>query len=118
MKRIIRKSAAALIGLLAIAYFVVVVMRAVSDEPIENRTVDTSLHSTIAIFGATGTIGDGLLKAAMNDAGTSTIHIVTRRPSPRIEEGVASGKVVMTIHMDYQDFSEIAEILAEVDAVY
>jgi hypothetical protein len=29
--------------------------------------LDTSRHETVAVFGATGTVGDGLLKAAMND---------------------------------------------------
>ncbi len=84
----------------------------------EARNVDTSLHGTIAIFGATGTIGDGLLKAAMNDPDTDKIYVVTRRPSPRIEEGVASGRVTMMIHKDYQDYSGIAEVLSEVDTVF
>ena len=53
---------------------------------------DTTRHKTVAVFGATGTVGDGLLKAAVNDPEISKIHVVTRRSVPRIEEAVASGK--------------------------
>lgn len=80
--------------------------------------MDTSLHDTVAVFGATGTIGDGLLKAALEASDVSRVHVVTRRASPRIEAAARSGKVVMTIHNDYANFSEIQAILADVDAVY
>ena len=79
---------------------------------------NTERHRTIAIFGATGTIGDGLLKAAINDSDVQKIHVVTRRASPRMEKGVGSGKVEMTIHKDYLDYSAIQGILADVDAVF
>ncbi len=118
MKKIIRRSVGSLLGLIVLLYLVVFVARVGSEPAIESGTVDTSLHTTIAVFGATGTIGDGLLKAALDDPNTTRVHVVTRRPSPRIEEGVASGKVVMTIHKDYRDYSAIREILADVDAVY
>jgi hypothetical protein len=36
----------------------------------------------------------------------------------RIEEGVASGKVQMTLHRDYLDYSAIRRQIAEADAVY
>jgi hypothetical protein len=36
---------------------------------------------TIAIFGATGTAGYGVLKAAMNDPVVKKIHVITRRTS-------------------------------------
>lgn len=75
-------------------------------------------HETIAIFGATGTAGDGILEAALADPGVRQIHVITRRPSPRIEAGVAAGKVVMTQHMDYLDYSVIINQLAAVDAVF
>lgn len=118
MKRIILRSVGGLLGLIVVLYIVVLVSRAGSGVALETQTVDTSLHRTIALFGATGTIGDGLLKAVLNDSDTHKIHVVTRRSSPRIVEGVESGKVVMTTHMDYRDYSAIREILAEVDAVY
>lgn len=36
----------------------------------------------------------------------------------RIDEGVRSGKVVMTNHMDYLDYTPVIEQLADVQAVY
>jgi nucleoside-diphosphate-sugar epimerase len=72
----------------------------------------------VAIFGASGTAGDGILKAALADPHIDTIHVITRRETARIREGVDSGKVVMTTHMDYLDYSAIREQVAEADAVY
>ena len=73
---------------------------------------------TIAIFGASGTAGDGILKAALAAPEIKKIHVITRRATPRIEEGVASGKVDMTLHMDYLDYSAIRDQFADVDAVF
>ncbi|MCH7898445.1 MAG: hypothetical protein IIC62_03760, partial [Proteobacteria bacterium] len=75
-------------------------------------------YETVAIFGASGTAGDGILKAALANPEIKTIHVITRRATPRIEEGVASGKVQMTLHMDYLDYSAIREQIADADAVY
>ena len=75
-------------------------------------------HGTVAIFGASGTAGDGILKAALADPEIDQILVVTRRTTPRIEKGVASGKVQMILHMDYLDYSAIHEELAPIDAVY
>jgi hypothetical protein len=72
----------------------------------------------IAIFGASGTAGDGILKAALADPGVSTIHVLTRRVTPRIEEGVSSGKVIMTKHLDYLDYSAVQQQFRDVQAVY
>ncbi len=75
-------------------------------------------HDTVAIFGATGRVGEGILTAALNDADVRRIHVVTRRSSPAIERGVALGVVTATTHMDYLDYTAIRPILAEVDHVY
>ena len=75
-------------------------------------------HRTVAIFGASGTAGDGILKAALADPNVNTIHVITRRPTPRIEAGVANGKVIMTKHMDYLDYSAVRDQLRDVQAVY
>ena len=72
----------------------------------------------IAIFGASGTAGDGILKAALADPAVNTIHVITRRATPRIEAGVARGKVVMTQHLDYLDYSAVRDRLRGVQAVY
>ena len=73
---------------------------------------------TIAIFGASGTAGDGILKAALNDPDVATIHVITRRETPRITAGVEFGKVQMTLHMDYLDYAAIHEQIAGVDSVF
>jgi hypothetical protein len=60
----------------------------------------------------------GIFKAALADPDVGTIHVITRRVTPRIEEGVDSGKVRMTTHMDFLDYSAIREQVADADAVY
>ena len=118
MKKLLRRTIAVTVGAIALLYAVLLLKNLGNELPMETQDTDTARHRTVAVCGATGTIGDGLLKAAMNDPDVEKIHVVTRRPSPRIEDGVESGKVVMTIHMNYQDYSAIREILVEVDAVY
>ena len=72
----------------------------------------------IAIFGASGTAGDGILKAALANPDVRKINVITRRTTPRIEAGVASGKVQVAEHMDYLDYAAIREQMADVDAVF
>jgi hypothetical protein len=69
---------------------------------LDNETVipiagEPVTHQTVAIFGASGTAG-----------GTT----------PRIEAGVASGKVKLTLHLDYLDYSAIHGQIGAADAVY
>ena len=89
---------------------------------LDDRTVEPLAESpapiTVAIFGASGTAGDGILKAALASPDIEKIHVITRRATPRIEAGVASGKVQMTLHKDYLDYSAVIEQLADVGAVY
>jgi nucleoside-diphosphate-sugar epimerase len=72
----------------------------------------------IAILGASGTAGDGILKAALADPDVQVIHVITRRATPRIEAGMATGKVIMTRHLDYLDYSSLEDQLGKVQAVY
>lgn len=72
----------------------------------------------IALFGASGTAGDGILKAALTDPDIRKIYVITRRATPRIAEGIALGKVQMTQHMDYLNYADIHEQISEVDTVY
>ena len=113
-----RKALTVFAGALALVYFALLIVNRGHELPMETQEPNTEHSRIVAIFGATGSIGDGLLKAAMNDPNIEKIHVVTRRPSPRIEEGVESGKVEMTIHKNYLDYSAIQEVLTEVDAVY
>lgn len=85
-------------------------------DPLSNA--ESGRVNEIAIFGASGTAGDGILKAAMADPGVTTIHVITRRSTPRIEAGTASGRVIMTRHLDYLDYSAVREQLRDAQAVY
>jgi hypothetical protein len=74
-------------------------------------------NRVVMVFGATGSVGDGLLKAAIEAPEVEKVYVITRRSSPRIDEGVASGKVEMHLHKDFTDYSELADILSEVNTV-
>ncbi len=78
---------------------------------------DAEANRVVMVFGATGSVGDGLLKAAIDDPEVEKIHVITRRTSPRIDAGVASGKVEMRLHKDFTDYSDLAEVLSEVNTV-
>jgi len=104
--------------LFALLYITLAIKLAFDDDSIAASTEQSTTHDTIAIFGASGTAGDGVLKAALADPDIRKIHVITRRATPRIEEGVASGKVQMTLHMDYLDYTAIHEQIAEAEAVF
>lgn len=104
--------------LFALIYASALVAVAVDDTPPLNEAATPSMPETVAIFGASGTAGDGILKAALADPTIQKIHVITRRATSRIEEGVAAGRVQMTLHMDYLEYSAIHEQIAEADAVY
>ena len=74
-------------------------------------------NKVVAVFGATGSAGDGLLKAAMEDPDVKTIFAVTRRMSPRLEAGQASGRVDVILHDDYTDYSRLSGQLVHVNTV-
>jgi hypothetical protein len=104
--------------LFALVYIAGAVTLALQDDSIVVFDGRTATHETIAIFGASGTAGDGILKAALANPDIKKIHVITRRATPRIEEGVASGKVQMSLHMDYLDYSAVQAQIADADAVY
>jgi len=106
------------IVLFALFYIAGVIAVSRSDKSVEPFAEPMAAHDTVAIFGASGTAGDGILKAALADPEIKKIHAITRRATPRIDEGVTSGKVQMTLHMDYLDYSAIHGQIAEADAVY
>jgi len=100
------------------AYTTLAVFVATHDNTVRAAAGPSASLETIAIFGASGTAGDGILKAALANPDVRKIHVITRRATPRIEAGVASGKVRMTKHMDYLDYAAIREQMADVDAVF
>jgi hypothetical protein len=100
------------------AYIAMVIYVATADKTVAERVAPPASLETVAIFGASGTAGDGILKAVLANPDVRKIHVITRRTTPRIEAGVASGKVDMTIHMDYLDYAAIHTKLADIDAVF
>jgi hypothetical protein len=104
--------------LFSLVYIAGAITLAVNDDSIAVFEEQTAAYETIAIFGASGTAGDGILKAALANPEISKIHVITRRATPRIEEGVASGRVQMTLHLDYLDYSVLREQIADAEAVY
>ena len=104
--------------LFAILYVAIAIRVATYDNEAPPPQGQLQTPRTIAIFGASGTAGDGILKAALADPGVDTIHVITRRETPRIRQGVEAGNVQMTLHMDYLDYSAIHDSIADVDAVF
>ncbi|NNF52735.1 MAG: hypothetical protein HKN59_09890 [Gammaproteobacteria bacterium] len=104
--------------LFALLYLGAAVFLLLDDEAASPLAGEPARHETIAILGASGTAGDGILKAALADPEINEIHVITRRTTPRIDVGVASGKITMTRHMDYLDYSAVHEQIAAADAVY
>jgi hypothetical protein len=105
------------LALFVLVYIAAAVMLAMRDDPIAVLPNPPS-YKTIAIFGASGTAGDGILKAALESPDIQRIFVITRRATPRIERGVATGKVRMILHKDFLDYSSIEAQVAGVDAVY
>ncbi len=118
IRKIFATLAKAAVALFALFYLVGVYLSLQPLDPLEPAPLDSAPLETIAIFGASGTAGDGILKAALADPDVKNIHVITRRSTPRIEAGIAAGKVIMTQHMDYLDYSALQEVLADVDTVY
>ena len=116
--RLAKKILSWLAGLIIVAYIAIAIRVATYENTAPPYEGPRASLATIAIFGASGTAGDGILKAALANPEVETIHVITRRETPRIAEGVAAGKVEMTIHMDYLDYAAIHEQIADVDAVY
>jgi len=106
------------LALFALVYIAGAVTLGLRDDSIAAFEKPAASYETIVIFGASGTAGDGILKAALANPDIKKIHVITRRATPRMEEGVASGKVQMTLHMDYLDYSAVQQQIADADAVY
>jgi len=86
-------------------------------QPADGEPRNSAANRVVMVFGATGSVGDGLLKAAMEDPEVEQIYVVSRRSSPRIDAGVASGQVELILHQDFTDYSSLAEILGQVNTV-
>ncbi len=71
--------------LFALVYIAGAITLALDDDTIAVFEGSAASYETIAIFGASGTAGDGILKAALANPDIEKIHVVTRRATPRIE---------------------------------
>jgi nucleoside-diphosphate-sugar epimerase len=104
--------------LLALFYLAGVIIVASDDRTIDALTEPAESHPVIVLFGASGTAGDGILKAALADPDIRKIHVISRRTTPRIEEGIANGRVELILHMDYLDYGHVHRQISEADTVY
>ena len=104
--------------LFAALYVSAAIMFALKDDSVAVYSGPISNYRAIAIFGASGTAGDGILKAALTNPEIETVRVFTRRMTPRIDEGVNAGKVAVTLHTDYLDYGPIHDQISDVDAVF
>ncbi len=85
--------------------------------PAADAARDTSANRVVMVFGATGSVGDGLLEAVVEAPEVEKIYAVTRRLSPRLEAGRDAGRVEVILHKDFTDYSGLTPQLAEVNTV-
>lgn len=114
----VTKSRVVLAVLVALALAVVGVSPPLGDEYPPAAQVDTRRHAVVAVFGATGLVGEGVFDALRRDPEVRRVHVVTRRKTPAIDAAEAAGRATVWIHTDYQDYAALGPMLAEVDAVY
>ncbi len=116
--RLLRRAGVALLALLALALGAMLVSVPLGDEYPPAAEVDTGRHKVVAVFGATGLVGEGVFEALRRDPGVRMVHVVTRRRTPAIDAAVAEGRATAWIHTDYADYAPLASVLTNVDAVY
>jgi hypothetical protein len=86
-------------------------------EPADNAERDTSANKVVMVFGASGSAGGGLLKAAVEDNEVEKVYVVTRSSSDYIAAAEASDKVLVIMHKDFSDYSQLGSELGEVSTV-
>ena len=86
-------------------------------EPADNAERDTSANKVVMVFGATGSAGGGLLKAAVEDNEVEKVYVVTRRSTDYIASVEARDKVSVIMHTDFTDYSQLDSQLGEVSTV-
>ncbi|MFT7528204.1 MAG: hypothetical protein ACI9LY_003365 [Arenicella sp.] len=104
--------------LFGLFYAIGAVLLAQRDQAIIELAESPTVLLEVAILGASGTAGDGILEAALASPDINRIQVISRRLTPRIQAGVDSGKVELTLHNDYLNYSEVFDQLSNVDAVF
>ena len=119
MKLIARIALVGVLGLigLAVAFDVWGFVTLGKITPSDSAAIIEDANKVTMVFGATGSVGDGLLKAAIEDPTVEKVYVITRSSSPRIEASVDSDKVEVLFHEDFTDYSDLADILGEVNTV-
>jgi len=112
-RRVLRR-----LALLAFAIGVLSWSRRGDESPLTAAAVDVGRHARVAVFGATGLIGEGVLAAMLRDPDVRMVHIVTRRRTPALEAAAATGRATVYLHDDYLDYAALGPVLADVEAVY
>ena len=106
------------LALFALFYVALALFLFVDKDTVPSLSKPPDRPYVVVIFGASGTAGDGILKAALANPDVGKINVITRRATPRIHAGVALGKVTMTLHVDYLDYSAVYDQIVTADAVY
>jgi uncharacterized protein YbjT (DUF2867 family) len=114
------RTARSLLGLagVALALCAVALYPRLGDEFPAVADVNPHRHATVAVFGATGLVGEGVLQAMLRDPDVGAVHIVTRRRTPGIDAAAATGRATVWLHDDFLDYEALGPMLTAVDAVY
>ncbi len=87
-------------------------------EPALNAERDTSANRVVMVFGASGSAGGGLLKAAVEDNEVEKVYVVTRRSTDYIAAAAEdSDKVSVIMHKDFTDYTGLENELGDVSTV-
>ena len=78
-----------------------------------NRDIVGDVPMRVIIFGATGMVGQGVLRECLIDPGVERVLVVGRSPT-----GVRNAKLTEIIHGDFTDYSAIESQLTGFDACF
>jgi len=86
--------------------------------PALNAERDTSANRVVMVFGASGSAGGGLLKAAVEDNEVEKVYVVTRRSTDYIAAAAEdSDKVSVIMHKNFTDYTGLENELVDVSTV-
>lgn len=87
-------------------------------EPTLTAERDTSANRVVMVFGASGSAGGGLLKAAVEDNEVEKVYVVTRRSTDYIAAAAEdSDKVSVIMHKNFTDYTGLENELGDVSTV-
>jgi hypothetical protein len=86
-------------------------------QPEPDAVRDSRANEVVMIFGATGKAGGGLVVAAAEDPQVERVIVVTRRRIPLLDALEADGEIEIRMHQDFTDYSDLADVLPQVNTV-